>query len=423
MYKRNYTLTLKVTRKNIVVFQTPLTIIVGPNGSRKTTIIECLKYTTTDDLPPGAKVGGAFIHDPTLVNETEVKGQVKLQFNSVNGRKITCTRSMKAKINLLVFQLVVLTLTVKFLSFLSLSEPTEIFAATRWTKAIANITELRKTEVQKLCEDKISLEQLRIEKERAAKIEESQEINELIQTIRKLDDINAEIIIKNKERNTVEKQIDELSSSLKEMHDKIMHTQDTDRKSLERQKSSVDQGISTLRSLNTLHTNRGQLQAEQNTNDQRIENLENLERAQQKETELNKKYNKIRSEIDSHRQSRQNIKTIVKYGKQASDAREIQRSIDENLKYRRLQKTVLSDSARYTGVLKQLEEAIRRGQNELNTEYKDINDRYADQFIVFKTSELGVKDLEIYCKVLDNATMRFHTMNMEKINKIIAELW
>ena len=29
------------------------------------TIIECLKYATTGDLPPGSK-GGAFVHDPTV---------------------------------------------------------------------------------------------------------------------------------------------------------------------------------------------------------------------------------------------------------------------------------------------------------------------------------------------------------------------
>ncbi|CAG8742519.1 29713_t:CDS:2, partial [Racocetra persica] len=152
-------------------------------------------------------------------------------------------------------------------------------------------------------------------------------------------------------------------------------------------------------------------------------------------------------------------KQLQNMDKQASEAREIQRSIDENLKYRKLknekesldnqidelnllkqrqgssnykvrldelqkiQETVLADSARYTGELKQLEEAVRRGQNELNTEYKDINDRYTDQFIIVKTSELGIKDLETYGKALDNAIMRFHSMNMEKINKIIAELW
>jgi hypothetical protein len=36
------------------------------NGQSKT-IIECLKYATTGDLPPNSK-GGAFIHDPKVRN-------------------------------------------------------------------------------------------------------------------------------------------------------------------------------------------------------------------------------------------------------------------------------------------------------------------------------------------------------------------
>jgi len=48
-----------------ISFNTPLTLIVGYNGSGKTTIIECLKYATTGELPPNSK-GGAFIHDPDV---------------------------------------------------------------------------------------------------------------------------------------------------------------------------------------------------------------------------------------------------------------------------------------------------------------------------------------------------------------------
>ncbi|KAI6866241.1 hypothetical protein KC318_g19790, partial [Hortaea werneckii] len=47
-----------------IKFFSPLTLIVGSNGSGKTTIIESLKYATTGELPPNTKVGGAFIHDP-----------------------------------------------------------------------------------------------------------------------------------------------------------------------------------------------------------------------------------------------------------------------------------------------------------------------------------------------------------------------
>ncbi|KNE73095.1 hypothetical protein AMAG_17250 [Allomyces macrogynus ATCC 38327] len=80
--------------QHVIHFYTPLTIIVGHNGSGKTTIIECLKYATTGDLPPNSKQG-AFIHDPKVANETEVKAQVRLKFRNVNGKLMVCTRSMQ----------------------------------------------------------------------------------------------------------------------------------------------------------------------------------------------------------------------------------------------------------------------------------------------------------------------------------------
>lgn len=58
---------------HIIQFFKPLTVIVGHNGSGKTvcharltqTIVECLKYAATGDLPPNTK-GGSFVHDPTV---------------------------------------------------------------------------------------------------------------------------------------------------------------------------------------------------------------------------------------------------------------------------------------------------------------------------------------------------------------------
>ncbi|KAJ1931533.1 DNA repair protein rad50, partial [Linderina pennispora] len=79
--------------QDIIEFYTPLTIIVGQNGCGKTTVIESLKYATTGELPPNSK-GGAFIHDPKLAGENEVKAQVKLRFYNVTQRSMTCVRSM-----------------------------------------------------------------------------------------------------------------------------------------------------------------------------------------------------------------------------------------------------------------------------------------------------------------------------------------
>ncbi|KAH8998513.1 hypothetical protein EDB92DRAFT_1835583 [Lactarius akahatsu] len=78
---------------SVIEFFSPVTVIVGHNGSGKTTIIECLKYATTGDQPPGTR-GGAFIHDPKMANEKEVKAQVKLRFYAANGQRMLAVRNL-----------------------------------------------------------------------------------------------------------------------------------------------------------------------------------------------------------------------------------------------------------------------------------------------------------------------------------------
>ncbi|XP_072301819.1 DNA repair protein RAD50 [Eucyclogobius newberryi] len=79
--------------KQVISFFSPLTVLVGPNGAGKTTIIECLRYATAGELPPGSK-GGAFVHDPKDAHETDVRAQIRLLFTDVNGEKVTIHRSM-----------------------------------------------------------------------------------------------------------------------------------------------------------------------------------------------------------------------------------------------------------------------------------------------------------------------------------------
>ncbi|KAG9235443.1 putative DNA repair protein RAD50 [Amylocarpus encephaloides] len=82
------------SRSEVIYFHAPLTLIVGYNGSGKTTIIECLKYAATGQQPPNSK-GGAFVHEPKLSGEKEVLAQVKLQFKDSKGSKLVITRSLQ----------------------------------------------------------------------------------------------------------------------------------------------------------------------------------------------------------------------------------------------------------------------------------------------------------------------------------------
>ncbi|XP_052866880.1 DNA repair protein RAD50 [Anopheles cruzii] len=76
-------------------FRTPLTLIVGQNGCGKTTIIECLKYGLTGEVPQGTNRGIGFVHDPKIFHSVESLGQVKLMVKDHMQNTVTAIRSMK----------------------------------------------------------------------------------------------------------------------------------------------------------------------------------------------------------------------------------------------------------------------------------------------------------------------------------------
>ncbi|KAK9503124.1 hypothetical protein O3M35_011757 [Rhynocoris fuscipes] len=89
--------------RKVIKFFHPLTLILGDNGCGKTTIIEALKYATTNEYPPGCTKQNAslFVHDPKLTATSEVRGQITLQFKDVKGdtmsvqKTLQCTQTIK----------------------------------------------------------------------------------------------------------------------------------------------------------------------------------------------------------------------------------------------------------------------------------------------------------------------------------------
>lgn len=50
---------------------------------------------TTGVMPPSSK-GGAFIHDPKVAHERQVKAQIRLQFRDVTNNRMVIQRIMEA---------------------------------------------------------------------------------------------------------------------------------------------------------------------------------------------------------------------------------------------------------------------------------------------------------------------------------------
>ncbi|CAJ0744984.1 22220_t:CDS:10 [Entrophospora sp. SA101] len=79
--------------------------------------------------------------------------------------------------------------------------------------------------------------------------------------------------------------------------------------------------------------------------------------------------------------------------------------------------------ANQNGCKRQLEETIKRTNEELETNYKDIEKKHREQDVIVCTSELAIGDLNTYAQMLDKAIMRYHAAKMKEINSIIRHLW
>ncbi|RCK57838.1 DNA repair protein RAD50 [Candida viswanathii] len=85
--------------------------------------------------------------------------------------------------------------------------------------------------------------------------------------------------------------------------------------------------------------------------------------------------------------------------------------------------TLTADHAGKIGEVKQIKDQISGLKKELETEYKNVNQSYHEEWIKLQTNLLVSNDIHNYSKALDNAIMKYHSIKMEEINRILTELW
>ncbi|PWA83573.1 DNA repair protein Rad50 [Artemisia annua] len=178
--------------------------------------------------------------------------------------------------------------------------------------------------------------------------------------------------------------------------------------------------------------------------------------------DIEEKQSLEKSELQSYKLKKQQLSAEVsKTADLVRDQEKLKRDIEDNLQYREVKAKVnectlviesleermlamggvsaneadreklskererlLSELNKYYGTVAVYQKAISKNKVDLkNPEYKDIDKRYFDQLLKLKTTEMANKDLNKYYTALDKALMRFHSMKMEEINKIIRELW
>ncbi|KZC06068.1 PREDICTED: DNA repair protein RAD50 [Dufourea novaeangliae] len=84
------------TDEATIRFSRPLTLILGPNGTGKTTIIEALKFATCGEFPPNSDKGKFFVHDPSLTGMSSVRGVVKAEIVGTEGNIYIISRTIES---------------------------------------------------------------------------------------------------------------------------------------------------------------------------------------------------------------------------------------------------------------------------------------------------------------------------------------
>uniref|UniRef100_A0AAR2IS42 Zinc-hook domain-containing protein n=1 Tax=Pygocentrus nattereri TaxID=42514 RepID=A0AAR2IS42_PYGNA len=163
-------------------------------------------------------------------------------------------------------------------------------------------------------------------------------------------------------------------------------------------------------------------------------NAQLLEAEKQRE-KINKDMGNIRQDIDTQKvqerwlQDNLTLRKRVEELKEVSKKREVLLKEMGNMKVMELQlerkvEDMKKNRSLALGRQKGFEEEILRFRKELREDqYRQAEERFRDKMIVMRTTELANKDLDIYYKALDQTIMKFHSMKMEEINKIIRDLW
>ena len=149
--------------------------------------------------------------------------------------------------------------------------------------------------------------------------------------------------------------------------------------------------------------------------------------------------NKIREELGNQDQNKRVINDNLKYRKTSRELQAVKDEIEklsaqnaeadqehhrkQAEKFQRQYNLLSTEETSKMGTMKAKDDQLLQLLNDWNTDYKDAAIKYKRSHIEVETSKAAVEDLGRYGSALDKAIMKYHSLKMEEINRIVEELW
>uniref|UniRef100_A0A3Q2UW10 RAD50 homolog, double strand break repair protein n=1 Tax=Haplochromis burtoni TaxID=8153 RepID=A0A3Q2UW10_HAPBU len=276
-------------------------------------------------------------------------------------------------------------------------------------------------------QDQIQMLRSAVNETRAEKLQLSSDMQKQQQLEEQCAEFTTEIQSLTRDIREAKEQLSPLSAALEKL-------QQEKQELLERKRQKQEEGQEKVGTVSLLSLLERQKESElHETNTQ-------LHEAEKHKEKINKEMGNIRQDIDTQKVQERWLQDNLTLRKRVEELKEVvgkrealmkdmgNMQVMQLRKERREAERKLEDLKRNRSIAlgrqNGFEEEILHYRKELREDqYDKADERYRNKMITMRTTELVIKDLDLYYKALDQTIMKFHSMKMDEINKIIRDLW
>jgi DNA repair protein RAD50 len=252
----------------------------------------------------------------------------------------------------------------------------------------------------------------------------------------------------NEQREAIRGFDDDLQNIVPQIEQAKLKHDDTNRRGNERVKRLQDEAFKTADSLRllriaeqeiTAYINRGGPQQLERAH-REIENLQGeIERIEGEQRRVTVQIKKIEDNLRNTDDTKRSISDNLRYRRDSrklhtleTEVKELEahnaeadqdRYEQEGNQWQTTWNKLSTQEASLWATLKTKDDQLQELLEDWKTEYKNAAFKYRESHIKVETTKAAVEDLGRYGGALDKAIMKYHTLKMEEINRIVEELW